>query len=128
MCSNISYDSVLMPLAANLFAAAGLLIVCTACASAPQQSGVGKLTVGVTATGASSSNLVLKVVVEPAGISGSVKADAGVFTTGVVPLGTHLVRLTGVPAQCRVDGEVERKITITEQARFAVLRFALRCN
>ena len=71
---------------------------------------------------------MLKIVVESTGIGGSVKPDAGVFTSDDVPFGTHVVRLTGVPSACRVDDGAERKITISEQRRFAVLRFDVRCN
>ena len=80
------------------------------------------------ASGASASTLVLKVVVESTAIDGSVKADAGVFTSDDVPFGTHVVRLTGVPSTCRVDDGSDRKITISEQRRFAVLRFDVRCD
>ena len=100
------------------------------CASAARQPrpGSGRLTVGVTASGPSASTLSLRVVVESTGIDGSVKADAGVFTSDDLPFGTHLVRLTGVPSTCRVDDGAERKITINEQRRFAVLRFNVNCN
>ena len=110
---------------------AAVILACAAgCASAARQPrpGSGRLTVGVTATGPAASTLSLNVVVESTGIDGSVKADAGVFTSDDVPFGTHLVRLTGVPSTCRVDDGVERKITINEQRRFAVLRFHLNCN
>ena len=108
-----------------------LIFVCAAgCASATRQQrpGSGRLTVGVTATGASASTLMLKIVVESTGIDGSVKADAGVFTSDDVPFGTHVVRLIGVPNTCRVDNGAERKITISEQRRFGVLRFDVRCD
>jgi hypothetical protein len=106
-------------------------LMCAAgCAMAARQPrpGLGRLTVGVTASGASASTLTLNVAVESTGISGSVKADAGVFTSDDVPYGTHVVRLTGVPSTCRVDDGSERKITLSEQRRFAVLRFDVRCD
>ena len=108
-----------------------LILASTAgCASAARQQrpGSGRLTVGVTASGASASTLVLKIVVESTGIAGSVKADAGVFTSDDVPFGTHVVRLTGVPSTCRIDNGSERNITIGEQRRFAVLRFDVHCD
>ena len=108
-----------------------VLLACAAgCASAARQPrpGSGRLTVGVTAAGPSASTLSLRVVVESTGIDGSVKADAGVFTSDDVPFGTHLVRLLGVPSTCRVDDGAERTITINEQRRFAVLRFNVSCN
>jgi hypothetical protein len=108
-----------------------VLLGCTAgCASAARQPrpGAGRLTVGVTASGPSASALFLRIVVESTGIDGSVKADAGVFTSDDVPFGTHLVRLTGLPSTCRVDDGPDRKITINEQRRFAVLRFNLTCH
>ncbi|HEU4689388.1 MAG TPA: hypothetical protein VFS23_13530 [Vicinamibacterales bacterium] len=112
-------------------ASATVILACSAgCASAARQPrpGSGRLTVGVTASGPSGSTLSLRVVVESTGIDGTVKADAGVFTSDDVPFGTHLVRLIGVPSSCRVDEGAERKITINEQQRFAVLRFNVSCN
>jgi hypothetical protein len=86
----------------------------------------GKLTVGVTTTGGSSpSNFHLTI--EPAGISGDVKADAGVFINDHLPEGEHVVRLA-LPANCRADAGTERKITISPQRRSAVLRFEVRCS
>ena len=82
----------------------------------------------MTTTGASASTLMLRINIESTGIDGSVKADAGVFTSDEVPFGTHVVRLTGVPSTCRVENGAERKITISEQTRFAVLRFDVRCD
>lgn len=100
------------------------------CASAPrqQQPGRGSLTVGVTTTGGSPSSLTFRVVVQPAGISGNVKADAGVFTSDDVPFGEQVVRLVDLPGSCRVENGAERKISVTEQRRFAVLRFDVRCQ
>jgi hypothetical protein len=86
------------------------------------------LTVGEGAGDASATTLMLKIVVESTGIDGSVKADAGVFTRSDVPLGRHIVRLTGIPAACRADGGAEREIIIDEQRRSAVLRFSVRCE
>jgi hypothetical protein len=113
------------------FVPAVLILACAAgCASAARQQrpGPGRVTVGVRATGASASNLTFNVVVESTGIAGSVKADSGVFTSGDVPFGTHVVRLTGVPGRCRVQDGAERTITISEQRRAVVLRFDVRCE
>ena len=107
-----------------------ILAWATGCATAARQPrpGQGRLTVGVTASGGSASTLMLNITVESTGIGGSVKADAGVFTSNEVPFGTHVVRLTGVPSTCRVDNGAERKISINEQRRFAVLRFDVSCD
>jgi hypothetical protein len=107
-----------------------ILASAAGCASAARQQGpgTGTLTVGVTASGASASSLMLNIAVDSTRIAGSVKADAGVFTSDEVPFGTHVVRLTGVPSGCRVDNGAERKFTITEQRRRAVLRFDVRCD
>jgi hypothetical protein len=86
----------------------------------------GKLTVGVTTTGRPSpSNFQLTI--EPAGISGEVKADAGVFVNDHLPDGEHVVRLV-LPTNCRADAGTERRITISPQRRSAVLRFEVRCS
>lgn len=108
-----------------------LALACSAaCASAPrrQRPGRGSLTVGVTTSGGSPSTLTFKVSIDPAGIVGAVKADAGVFTSDDVPFGEHVVRLIDLPGSCRVENGAERKITLAEQKRFAVLRFDVRCR
>ena len=64
---------------------------------------------------------------EPAGITGDVKADAGVFVNDHIPDGDHVVRLT-LPAHCRADSGTERKITLSPQRRSAVVRFEVRCS
>jgi hypothetical protein len=114
----------------HAFVCAVVILVCAAgCATAARQRPrQGRLTVGVTASGASASALMLTIAVESTGIGGAVKADAGVFTSEDVPFGTHVVRLTGVPSTCRVDNGLERKITISEQRGSAVLRFDIRCD
>ena len=86
----------------------------------------GRLTVGVTTAGSSSPSR-FHLTIEPAGISGDVKADAGVFVNDHIPDGEHVVRLT-VPANCRADSGTERKITISPQRRSAVVRFEVRCS
>jgi hypothetical protein len=107
-----------------------VVLICVAgCARARQpRPGQGRLTVGVTASGASASTLMLNIAVESTGIGGRVKADAGVFTSNDVPFGTHVVRLTGLPSTCRVDNGAERTISLSEQRRSAVLRFDVRCE
>jgi hypothetical protein len=118
-----------MKLLSRVVAAVVIFACAAGCASAARQPrpGSGRLTVGVTSS-PSGSTLSLRVVVETTGIEGSVKADAGVFTSDDVPFGMHLVRLIGVPSTCRVDDGADRKITISEQRRFAVLRFNVSCN
>jgi hypothetical protein len=89
---------------------------------------VSALVILACAAGCAASTLSLRVVVESTGIDGSVKADAGVFTSDDVPFGTHLVQLVGVPSSSRVDDGAERTIRISEQRRFTVLRFNVSCN
>ena len=106
-------------------------VLCTAgCATGASQQRPerGRLTIGVTTTGRAASSLTFQVTIEPAGIAGAVTADAGVFTNSDIPSGDHVVRLLGVPADCRVAGGAERKITISQQRRSAVLRFEVRCS
>jgi hypothetical protein len=67
------------------------------------------------------------LTIEPAGITGDVKADAGVFVNDHIPDGDHVVRLA-LPAQCRADSGTERKITLSPQRRSAVVRFEVRCS
>jgi hypothetical protein len=88
----------------------------------------GRVAVGVTTTGGAASTLTFRVTIEPAGLSGAVKAEAGVFTSGEVPYGDHLVRLVDVPSGCRVDGGAERKISVSEQQPSTALRFTVRCS
>jgi hypothetical protein len=56
-----------------------------------------------------------------------VKADAGIFTAPNVPAGEHVVRLSGVPARCRVDGGAARNIRVAAQ-RSAAVRFSVVCK
>ena len=114
----------------HVVVSAVLILMCAAgCARARQpRPGQGRLTVGVTASGASASTLMVNIAVESTGIGGRVKAEAGLFTSDDVPFGTHVVRLTGVPTTCRVEDGAERKITISEQRRSAVVRFDVRCD
>jgi hypothetical protein len=104
--------------------------ICAGCATGARQQrpGRGSLTVGVTTTPPAAATLTFRVTVEPAGIAGAVKADAGVFNHDGLPFGDHVVRLSDLPAACQVAGGAERKISISEQRRFAVLRFDVRCN
>ena len=71
--------------------------------------------------------MTFRVTVDPAGLSGSVRADVGVFTKSNVAPGDHVVRLLDVPARCRVDG-AERSITLSQQRRSAVVRFHVVCT
>lgn len=110
---------------------AGVLLAHSgACAAraVQQRPARGTLTVGVTTAGDAASGQRYRVIVEPAGIEGRVKAHAGVFTNDDMPMGDQVVRLTDVPAGCRVEGGPERRITISEQRRNAVLRFDVRCG
>ena len=109
--------------------ALAMAVLLSACAAgkAQRQPGVGKLTVGVTTTGASGIPSTFRVTVTSAGISGNIKSDAGVFISDNVPPGEHVVRLE-VPGNCRVDNGPERTITISPQRRSAVLRFEVRCS
>jgi hypothetical protein len=106
------------------------IVLCAAACGKPAPQppgGSGRVTVGVTTTGAGKEALKFTVAIEPAGIVGSIKADAGVFSAAVVPVGAHVVRLTDLPARCRVDGGPERAITVSAR-RSATLRFAVNCN
>ena len=109
--------------------AVAMLHAAAGCATGTRQQrpDQGSLTVGVTTTGGR-SDLKFGVVIEPAGIAGTLKADAGVFTTDAIPPGEHVVRLTGVPATCQVDGGATRTIVISDERRFVVLRFDVRCG
>lgn len=111
-------------------ACAVALLVGAGCATGVrrQQPAIGSLTVGVTTTGAAATGVRYRLTIEPAGIAGTLKAQAGVFTTDAVPSGQHEVRLADVPAACRVDGGTVRQITISDEQRFVVIRFDVRCD
>ena len=106
-----------------------LFLSTSACATGLRQPQPqrGSVTVGVTTSGGAVATMTFRVTIEPAGINGTVSADAGVWTRNDVPLGNHVVRLLDVPARCRVDGAAERPITISQQRRRAVLRFQIVC-
>ena len=105
-----------------------LTVAASACATGAvrQLPDRGRLTVGVTTTGKSSPS-TFHLTIEPAGISGDVNADAGVFVNDHIPDGDHVVRLA-LPAQCRADSGTERKITLSPQRRSVVVRFEVRCS
>ena len=106
-------------------------LVCSAsCATAARQQrpGMGRVTIGVRTTGAAAPTLTFRVTIEPAGISGTVKADAGVFTNDDIPTGDHVIRLGDVPGRCHIEGGPERKISVTPQRRSVVLRFDVNCS
>jgi hypothetical protein len=107
-----------------------LALAASACATGMRQppSEVGMLTIGVTSRGADISNYRFRVTVEPAGISATVAADAGVLTRSDVPTGEHVVRLLELPSRCRVEGGAERRIVLSPQRRSAVLRFEVVCD
>jgi hypothetical protein len=107
-----------------------LLVSMSACTTGlrqPRADG-GVVTVGVTTNGDAITALRFRVTIEPAGISETVRADAGVVTRSDVPPGDHVVRLLELPERCRVDGAAERTITISPQRRSAVLRFHVVCG
>jgi hypothetical protein len=71
--------------------------------------------------------MTFNVSIEPAGVNGSVRADVGVFTAENTPAGNHVVRLGNLPGRCRVDGDPERKITVSAR-RSAIVRFVVVCG
>ena len=71
--------------------------------------------------------MTFTVSIEPAGVDGSVKGDVGVFTASNTPAGSHVVRLKNLPGRCRVDGDLERKITVSA-GRSTVGRFVVVCT
>ncbi len=107
-----------------------LVLSASSCATArsQQRPDTGTVTVGVTTSGSGVSTMTFRVTVEPAGVSGTVSADAGVFTRSGVPAGDHVVRLLDLPARCRVEGPAERTVTISQARRSAALRFHVVCG
>jgi hypothetical protein len=91
------------------------------------QPGMTRVTVGVTTTGPDIDALVFRVTIVPEGTSGSVKAHAGIFSTGNVPPGEHLVRLTDLPPRCAVQGPSERSITSSIR-RPVLVRYEVVCR
>jgi hypothetical protein len=118
-----------MRVSARTITIAAVTLLCGGCATGAirQAPDTGKVTVGVITTGLVAGPATFRLTIEPAGLAGDVKADAGVFTNDRVPNGDHAVRLQ-VPANCRVDNGPERTITISPQRRSAVLRFDVRCS
>jgi hypothetical protein len=106
-----------------------LALVAASCATGGvrQRSPLGKLTVGVTATGSAGIPATFRLTVSPANLSGDVKSDAGIFISDIVPMGEQVVRLT-LPPNCRADNGPERQVTFSPQRRSAVLRFQVRCS
>jgi hypothetical protein len=112
----------------HLCLAATLFFCATACAKAAPQSlpESGRVTVGVTSRGPGVETMTFAVSIEPAGVRGSVKGDVGVFTADT-PAGNQVVRLTGLPGRCRVDGNSERQIRVSD-GRSTTIRFVVVCT
>ena len=109
---------------------AGCAILCAAaCAKqAPSTApDAGIVTVGVTASGRGIAGLVFQVEIPSTGITGPVKADAGIFTARNVPAGKQTVKITALPDRCRVDGGPERTVTVSRE-RTAAVRFVVTCS
>ena len=116
-----------MPARAITVLAAILLAAGCATGAIRPAPDTGRVTVGVTTTGLAAGPATFRLTIEPAGLAGDVKADAGVFTNDHVANGEHTIRLQ-VPANCRVANGPERQITISPQRRSAVVRFEVRCS
>jgi hypothetical protein len=71
--------------------------------------------------------MTFSVSIEPAGLTGSIRADAGVFTADNTPAGRHVVRLVNLPGRCGVEGDTERTISVSAR-RTAVVHFVVVCN
>ena len=99
------------------------------CATRSANTGpeTGTVTVGVSTQGSALQGLMFGVDITPAGASGRIKADAGVFTSRNAPAGEHVVRLTDLPSRCVVEGGPDRKITVSAQ-RSATIRFVVKCS
>lgn len=93
----------------------------------PTAPGTGRVTIGVTTTGAGAEALRFNVSIEPAGVSATVKADAGVFTAPAVPAGDLIIRLTNVPGRCRVAEGAERRMELRASGSLTV-RFIVECR
>jgi hypothetical protein len=121
-----------MPSAAQtvgLCVSASFVICAAACARPAPQSlpAAGSVTVGVTSRGPGVEAMAFAVSIEPGGMNGSVKGDVGVFTARNVPAGSHVVRLKDLPRGCRVDGDAERKVSVSA-GRSTAVRFVVLCT
>jgi hypothetical protein len=85
------------------------------------------VTVGVTSRGAGVETMTFTVSIEPAGVNGSVRGDVGVFTASDTPAGNHVVRLKDLPGRCQVDGDAERRISVSA-GRSTTVRFVVVCR
>jgi hypothetical protein len=115
--------------AVRLCLSASLFACAAACAKAAPQSlpESGRVTVGVTSRGPGVETMTFAVAIEPAGVTGSVRGDVGVFTAYDTPAGNHVVRLKDLPGRCRVDGDAERKVSVAA-GRTATVRFVVVCT
>jgi hypothetical protein len=115
--------------AVRLFVPVCLFICAAACVRTAPRSlpATGTVTVGVTSRGPGVEAMAFAVSVEPAGMDGSVKGGVGVFTARNVPAGSHVVQLKDLPRECRVDGDAERKISVSA-GRSTVVRFVVVCT
>lgn len=88
-------------------------------------TGPGRLRVGAVVSGIDLDPNGFRVSVDGRN-AGSVAAGSELTIRGLEP-GVHAVRLTGVASNCRVDGGLERQVTI-ESGRAAPLEFAVACE
>ena len=113
----------------NVRSFVAVLIVWTAaCAARAHRTETGTITVGIRTSGEAPESSRFRVTIEPARFSGTVRAAGGVVTKSGVPAGTHVIRLLDLPTQCRVTGNSERTVTISQQSRSAVVRFDVVCG
>jgi hypothetical protein len=85
------------------------------------------VTVGITSHGPGVEAMAFAVSIEPGGMGGSVKGDVTVFTARNIPAGSHVVRLKDLPRGCQVDGDAERKISVSA-GRSTAVRFVVVCT
>jgi hypothetical protein len=107
--------------AASLAFAAG----CAARSAPP--AGTGRITVGVTTTGGLEPGTTFEVVIEPAGRTARIRADAGVYSVPDAPAGEHVVRLRDLGPGCTVEGGAERTVRLGA-SRSTTVRFVVHCE
>lgn len=100
----------------------GASLVVAGCATAGTESrpGTGSITVGVTTEGGEPRLMAFTITIEPRGVTGSIAADAGVFTAHDLPPGEYVVRLSGLPDRCIAEDNGEARVMVEARHTLAV--------
>jgi hypothetical protein len=92
----------------------------------PQLGGI-RVTVATAGVNRDIETLTFTVDIQPGGAMEPIPADAGFVAFENLPIGTYVIRLIRLPAQCRTKGPSRRRVTVSA-GRLAPVDFAVTCG